>query len=174
MAGVNVPPSFYSNNSFHVLYNTHLHLEPSTNVKGEEEEAVREPAVSAPLHLESSLDHLLHMFHQWEACLDSYVITQEQQHAEDVNRFNAYITQQCLTFQVHKINNNSNQLKIKICVVLVSNIGGAVLVDFGGLPLYKLCSDEIKTLKSTDFCEKSCVITSGSLLSAKKRTHYFS
>ncbi|KAH0470589.1 hypothetical protein IEQ34_000312 [Dendrobium chrysotoxum] len=56
----NIQPSFYSSNSFHALHSTRLHSEPSTDVEGEGEEAAPEPAVPAPLHIESSLDHLVH------------------------------------------------------------------------------------------------------------------
>ncbi|KAH0461281.1 hypothetical protein IEQ34_008856 [Dendrobium chrysotoxum] len=72
----NVPPSFYSNNSCHVLHNTHLHLEPSIDVEGEEEEAAPEPVpehvpAPAPLFLESPLD----------------------QHAENLNSFRFLLKQ---------------------------------------------------------------------------------
>ncbi|KAH0454537.1 hypothetical protein IEQ34_016461 [Dendrobium chrysotoxum] len=58
----NVPASFFSNNSFHVLHSTRLHPEPSTDVEGEEEEAVPESAAPAPLHIELPIDHLVYKF----------------------------------------------------------------------------------------------------------------
>ncbi|KAH0454053.1 hypothetical protein IEQ34_018377 [Dendrobium chrysotoxum] len=53
-------PSFYSNNSFHVLHSTRLHPEPSTDIEGEEEVAAPEPAAPVPLYIKSPLDHLVH------------------------------------------------------------------------------------------------------------------
>ncbi|KAH0458341.1 hypothetical protein IEQ34_013656 [Dendrobium chrysotoxum] len=92
-----VPTSFLTNNAFHVLHSTRLHPEPAPDVEEEEEEAVPVPAAPeapAPLHIASPFDHLVQRFDQWEARFDSYVVAQEQQHNEDIQRFADYAAQQ--------------------------------------------------------------------------------
>ncbi|KAH0468173.1 hypothetical protein IEQ34_003206 [Dendrobium chrysotoxum] len=93
----NIPPSYFTNNSFHVFHSTRLYSEPAPDVEEEEEETVPVPVAPdapAPLRIASPFNHLVQRFDQWEARFDSYVAAQEQQHTEDLQRFNDYVAQQ--------------------------------------------------------------------------------
>ncbi|KAL0921315.1 hypothetical protein M5K25_008376 [Dendrobium thyrsiflorum] len=88
------PPTFFSNNSFHILHSTHLH--PEQGEAGEEaEEAQTEQApdpvpAPAPLRLRSQIDQLADRFDAFETRFDTFETHQQQFHT----RMYEYIDQQ--------------------------------------------------------------------------------
>ncbi|KAL0928543.1 hypothetical protein M5K25_000434 [Dendrobium thyrsiflorum] len=73
----NFPPSYFTNNSFHILHSARLHPEHE-EAREEEEEDLPDP-IPAPVPLRqcSQIDQLVERFDQWEAHFDAFV-TQQQ------------------------------------------------------------------------------------------------
>ncbi|KAI0502597.1 hypothetical protein KFK09_017551 [Dendrobium nobile] len=82
-------PPYYSNNSFTAFHSTRL-LPGDGEGRGAREEEAPTPAPvldPVPLHQHSPVDQLIERFDRWEIRFDAYVAAQEQQHSEDIARY---------------------------------------------------------------------------------------
>ncbi|KAL0927303.1 hypothetical protein M5K25_001465 [Dendrobium thyrsiflorum] len=77
-----IPPTFFINNSFHILHSTHLH--PDQREVGEEEEEAQPEQVpdpvptTAPLRQHSQIDQLVERFDAFETRFDTFEAQQQQ------------------------------------------------------------------------------------------------
>ncbi|PKU80588.1 hypothetical protein MA16_Dca011712 [Dendrobium catenatum] len=98
LARHDLQPPCYSNSSFNILHSTRLHPGDGEPQGAEDEEVPAPVPDPTPLRKHSQFDQLVERFDRCETRFDAYVAAQEQQHSEDIARYEQHRTEDLAHF----------------------------------------------------------------------------
>ncbi|PKU63489.1 hypothetical protein MA16_Dca019298 [Dendrobium catenatum] len=105
-------PPCYSNSSFNILHSTRLHPGDGEPQGAEEEEALAPIPDPTPLRQHSQFYQLVERFDRWETHFDAYIAAQEQQHSEDIARYEKHRTKDLARFDSYITHQQQNDQDI--------------------------------------------------------------